>query len=36
MGDIHTDTSKASPPPTPIPTPKICGVGGLAIMHNKA
>ncbi len=32
MKNIHIDTSKTSPPPTP--TPKICGVGGLAIMHK--
>ncbi len=35
MGNIHTYTSKTSLPPTSIPTPKICGVGGLAIMHKK-
>jgi hypothetical protein len=38
MGDIHADTSKVNPKPhpTPTPTPKICGVGGLTIMHKRA
>ncbi len=31
MGDIHIDTSRTSP----TPTPKIYGVVGLAIMHKK-
>ncbi len=31
MGDIHIDASKTSLPPTP----KIYGVGGLAIMHKR-
>jgi hypothetical protein len=33
MGDIHTNISRTSTPPTP--TSKICGIDGLAIMHKR-
>ncbi len=34
MKNILTYTNIASPPPTP--TPKICGIDGVAIMHKRA
>ncbi len=34
MRNIHTYTNIVSPPPTP--TPKICGIGGVAIMPERA